>query len=126
MLKNGKMRNHEWTCFVQLNTVTRVKPQDLIKSVMFTLPPCYKNRFREVATDGTARCKNARSWFECKESGWGTVNVQMEITFRDDLVYPIRPVRLQHITSFKPTGESKIHKIRIPRDLASTIGLCKE
>ena len=102
MLKNGKQRNHEWTCFVQINGSSRIKAQDVFKSVMFTLPACYANRYREVCRDGGIACKNAKSWFECKEAGWGTVNVQMELKFRDDLAYNVRPVKLQHITSFRP------------------------
>ena len=34
------------------------------------------------------------SGFECKEVGWGQVNVQMEITFKQDLGYELPPLRL--------------------------------
>ena len=38
VMKNGKMRNHAFTLFVQLATKARVKTQDLIKKVTFRLP----------------------------------------------------------------------------------------
>ena len=80
---------------MQLNTRTRVKAQDIIKKVMFVLPNCYSQRYREIVRDNTPGCKNAKSWFECKEAGWGTVNVQIEIELRDDLGFPARaPIRL--------------------------------
>lgn len=75
VLKNGRQKNHEWVCYVTLNTRTRVKAQDVFKSVMFNLPACYSNRYREIVRDGTFACQNAKSWFECKETGWGAVNV---------------------------------------------------
>ena len=79
-----------------------------------------------IETNSDVLCKNSRSWFECKESGWGTVNVQMEIEFKDDLGYPLRPIKLQHITSFKPLGETKFHSVPIPRALAEQLGLVKQ
>lgn len=91
-----------------------------MKSVRFTLPPCYSNRYREVLAVGAPA--HSKNWFECKEAGWGPVNIQMQLEFKD-LGYPLAPVKLQHITSFKPTGESKIHKIKIPRDLAEQLHL---
>ena len=59
--------------------------------------------------DDSVVCRNARSFFECKEAGWSPVNVQIEIEFKDDLCEPVRPIRLQHITSFKATGETKLY-----------------
>ena len=102
MLKNGRMRNHEWTAYVQLANLTCSKAHDLFKSVMFILPACYSNRYREVVSDKIIG-SNSKDWFHCKEVGWGTVNVQIEINFKDDL--GIQPVRLQHMTKFTPQGD---------------------
>ena len=122
--KNGRQKNHEWTCYVTINTRTRVKAQEVFKSVMFILPACYQNRYREVVRDGTPACRDARSYFECKEATSGAVNVQMEIKFREDLGINMPAVRLQHVTAFKSTGESKIHKVQIPRAFAEELKLC--
>ena len=72
------------------------------------MPNCYANRYREVVANDSILCRNAKSYFECKEAGWGTVNVQIEIEFKDDLGYPLQPIRLQHLTSFKQNGETKL------------------
>ena len=46
----------------------------------------------------------------------------MEINFRDDVEgYNVRPVKLQHITSFLHAGESKVEKIKIPRGMVEAI-----
>ena len=80
ILKNGRRRNHEWVAFVQTNHF--VKAQDIFDSVMFILPACYNNRYREVQASDSVLCKSAKSYFECKEAGWGQVTVQIEIKLK--------------------------------------------
>ena len=124
ILKNGKKRNHQWTVFVQLNH-GRIKAQDVFSEVMFTLPPCYSNRYRSVRSDNSVLCRNAKSYFECKEAGWGQVNVQIEVTFREDLGYPLRPFRLQQMTRFDDRGDVNYQTVKIPRALAEQLQLVK-
>ena len=70
----------------------RVKAQDVFQYVRFTLPNSYAVRYREIVRDGSAACLNAKNFFECKDAGWAPVNVQIELGFREDLVYPLRPI----------------------------------
>ena len=55
------------------------------------------------------------------------MNVDIELEFRSDLpnIPTVAPVKLQHLTSFLPTGETKVHTMRIPRKMAEAVGLCK-
>lgn len=46
----------------------------------------------------------------------------MELEFKD-FDYALPPIKLQHITCFKPLGDSKIHKVMIPRELAERLHL---
>ena len=91
-LKNGRTIKHEWVCYVELEQKRLVKAQDIFSKVKFILPQCYENRNREVRADNSEACRNSNSYFECKEVGWGTVNVQMELTFKEDL--GLQPIRL--------------------------------
>ena len=92
---------------------------------MFTVPPCYSNRYREVVADDGVLCKTAKSYFECKEAGWGQVTVQIEIKVNDKHDIPMQPIRLQHMTKFRTGGETVIKEVPIPMALAEQVGLVR-
>ena len=50
---SGKMHNHEFTAFVQLQTKTRVKTNDILEKVVYRLPRSLygDNSVREIGVD---------------------------------------------------------------------------
>lgn len=120
---NGKQKRHEWEVYVVIGRPLLRKAQEFIEKVKFTLPTCYSDNVREVALDNSVKCKNSRSYFETKEAGWGSVNVQIEITFREVTGLQDYPLRLNHITVFKPGGCQKVAEVRLPRAAAEALRL---
>ena len=93
---SGKMHNHEFTAFVQLQTKTRVKTNDILEKVVFRLPRSLygDNSVLEIA--GDKQCGKPSSAFECTRTTWKAVNVSIELQFRQEGERAVENVKLTH------------------------------
>ena len=111
----GGQHNVLCTLFVKLQTTSYTWTYDLLESVIYTFPDFI---------NGNTNQRMRLAPFECTEVFRQPVNVEIELKFRKIRGVRIGNVKLSHKLSFLPHGQSKLHKMSIPRSLAEDIGLC--
>ena len=82
-----RKNSHEWTAFIEVDH-DRLKPEDLITSVTFTLHPTFRKRIRKVSSPP----------FQITTQGWGIFELQIKVKWKE-VVSPA-PTVLGHMLSF--------------------------